>query len=219
MDVIGQCYDFTASPQTQGLPTHTLHLNLGGSYEIGMSSKVSGIWWTSWSLQDTGQGLSDTHSYGILYVPEIRLVASWFPHSSGILRVVDWQFLTEVSGKLLGHVFKCQAIKEEDETERLSRNVANVTTQKRGDLIYTAAEAWNHIHVLAVGSGMQTQDGSTVHKQLFILCPFKKKKSPQWLNLWMCAQQSVLKKGITILGRYKVNLAVTTPCRLQLSTV
>jgi hypothetical protein len=65
--------------------------------------------------------------------------------SSGMLGRVEWQFVTDISGQLIGPIFKSQAFKEGD-TYRLSPNVGKkttiircVTSQKSADLIYTAA--------------------------------------------------------------------------------
>jgi hypothetical protein len=67
---------------------------------------------------------------------------------------VDWLFVTDVSGQLIGTFFRRQAVQEgfltlEDGSDMLSRKVSNyhllyATSQKSEDLIYTVAEAWNH---------------------------------------------------------------------------
>jgi hypothetical protein len=41
--------------------------------------------------------------------------------SSGILRSIEWSYRTEVSGLLVGRIFKFLTL--EDETDRLSQNV------------------------------------------------------------------------------------------------
>jgi len=43
--------------------------------------------------------------------------------SAGILRSVEWQFLTVVSGQPIGLTSKYQEVQEEDGTNWLSRNV------------------------------------------------------------------------------------------------
>jgi hypothetical protein len=43
--------------------------------------------------------------------------------SSGILRSIEWQFVTEVSGQPIGLTSKDQEVQEEDGTNWLPRNV------------------------------------------------------------------------------------------------
>jgi len=88
----------------------------------------------SLSPQATDQGLSDTHSYGIR--SHYLLV--------GMLRVVDWYLVTEASRAAYRSCFQGSSSPRKDGTERLFQNIANVTSQKSRDLIYTAAETWNH---------------------------------------------------------------------------
>ena len=64
----------------------------------------------------------------IFHIRDFRLPSqySWVLHSSGMLRSVNWQLVTDISGQIINPIFKGQAIHSltlEDGTDNLSRNV------------------------------------------------------------------------------------------------
>jgi len=54
---------------------------------------------------------------------------------------VDWYLVTKVSRTTYRSCLQGQSSPRKDGTERLFQNIANITPQKSGDLIYMAAEA------------------------------------------------------------------------------
>jgi hypothetical protein len=74
--------------------------------------------------KETGARVTWGHDFKLL--PRCR----WYLRSSGILRSVEWYLCTDVSGQLIGPIFKVQEVHDfldflnlEDWTDSLSQNV------------------------------------------------------------------------------------------------
>jgi len=76
----------------------------------------------------------------------------WRLRSSGTLRSLDWQLVTDVSGQPIGPVFFGEAFQEET---FVTNHSATWHPQNRGDPFYIAMEAWCHADgtICSPGSG------------------------------------------------------------------
>jgi hypothetical protein len=142
-----------------------LHGNLGGSYVIGMSWRVSGLW--------GGFLISAGHGSGALVYPQL-----W--HTITLLASCDVTRRRLVLG-YRGFDDNLSALSStvNQFEKRWNWEVANVTSQKSGYLIDTAAEAWSKAF-LVVGSWVQKRKALPTNILLFCV-HFKKV-----YNCWNC---------------------------------
>ena len=92
-------------------------------------------------MEPVGLQTASASSTGLsrLWLEHTQIKLHILIRSSGMLRSVDRQLVTDVSGQTIGPILKNQAVQEEETL--VNANIHRVTSQKSEDLICTPAKA------------------------------------------------------------------------------